>query len=92
VVPPKPQGVVGVVAIVAPIAEDDAVVLRTRYDVARDNRQCTCHFLKLLLVKPLRQLARGLNIETRFVDGEARAQENCEAITFVVIVWTLSNC
>jgi hypothetical protein len=70
-VPPKPQGVVGVVAIVAPV-EDEAVALRTRYDVARGNQQCTCHFLKPLLVKPLRQLARGLNIETRFVDGEAR--------------------
>jgi hypothetical protein len=72
VVPPKLQGVVGMVAIVAPIAEDDAVVLRTRYDFARDNRQCTCHFLKLLLVKPLRRLARELNIETVFVDGAVR--------------------
>jgi hypothetical protein len=70
-VPPMPEGVVGVVAIVAR-AEDEAVVLRTRYDVARGNQQCTCHFLKPLLVKPLRQLARGLNIETAFVDGEVR--------------------
>jgi hypothetical protein len=70
-VPPKPQGVVGVEAIVAPV-EDEAVVLRTRYDVARGNQQCTCHFLKPLLVKPLRQLAKGLNIETVFVDGEVR--------------------
>ena len=70
-VPPKPQGVVGVVAIVAPV-EDEGVALRTRYDVARGNQQCTCHFLKPLLVKPLRQLAKGLNIETVFVDGEVR--------------------
>jgi hypothetical protein len=70
-VPPKPQGVIGVVSIVAPV-EDEAVVLRTRYDVARGNQQCTCHFLKPLLVKPLRQLAKGLNIETGFVDGEVR--------------------
>jgi hypothetical protein len=70
-VPPKPIGIIGVEAIVAPV-EDEAVVLRTRYDVARGNQQCTCHFLKPLLVKPLRHLAKGLNVETGFVDGEGR--------------------
>ncbi len=74
-VPLKPASAVlgtPAVAVVAPVPEDLAANLRAQYDRARGNNQCTCHFLKPLLIQPLRKLAKAVDIDTYFVDGEKK--------------------
>lgn len=75
VVPPKPASAVlgsSVVAVIAPVPEDLAANLRAQYDRLRANNQCTCHLLKPQLVQPLRNLAKAVQIETSFLDGDKK--------------------